>query len=883
MHVRSAVTEQELSTVTANEANKLGDIATINPQFIEDTLTSDRDQEEPVFAASSEPLGTIVNPTFDGDEESTTDVRVARYMGNPYRIALLQKAQGSAKFMKVTQDQLLDERRGLPLNAYMRVLLRSRQLSEMDIFNDKEITKHVFDRAFLDDPKGMHKYLRDKTFDKPELAQSQMKRSLNIAASHASVLTTNANRVVPHGSTRNVPEATLAAIQRIMPGHASEYFQKLCAHLLGGLNQELTMDFTDVHEAEQDSLIPLASAANLLLLDKRFLGRTEIYTLVLGLIKPFYPSYTDSTKKDKISAHDLALALTDDTPYNTKLPAIDDGRLGRANIRVKNGGQMIRNAIQNILNVFFGNANEFTSQESKAMVYDLDQPPTYFPIPPAHKEMFKIIAFGEGSGHDTTQYADFIDRRIDVLKNFAQVMEFKSMTGNIYEKISAAIDPATHIYHGCGAIVDMMTKAMASSTDLMPAQFQANTELRRLHAMEPTKLPFLGALSFFFYGVSSSALPMNEISGDFLPFVLMKEFPLLSKYPLYRFYEHAMTRFVYRHLDQREGLNLRSENINLLVDIVDDCMRVFYKSTESDSKNRIKYMLQHASRYLIDIEDPPELPEAMKRVALATNMIESKNSMSEQPEQGILFGQSFAKDGVIMNPETSTYNIFDRSRMTLDRVINSFIISVHEGIDPVMFYTNEYARIMTYLSATMPLQDVMDLEDLIDSTENLQNLDSVNLETIQHLAKKHPQRPNYIRVKVHDCPIKLIQQEGFTDTIAESLTIKISLKKEFYKRKYSMEYFPVYYKLNNDKRSVDVNGNELLGMENKTFDVPYFITVAEFQKTLIHHSMMRLNRPKAYANNFRIRDGSGMIYVTPMDVAVRKSEKLVTLDKLVFR
>lgn len=883
MHQRTAVQEQELSTSPAVDVNAYGDRATIVPQDIEDFLKSDRNGDEPIFSVSLEDLGTIISPTLDGEVKSSLDVQIARVMMNPYRIALLQRSLKATKYMKIPQSLLLDEQDGLPLNPYMRQLLKSRNLSEMDVYSDEELQLHVFDRPFTDDPKAVFKYLRDKTFDAPELAMSQQERSTAIAASHAAVLTSNANRVVPHGSTRNIPESTLSALQRIMPGHASDYMQKLSAHLLGGLNQELLLDFTDVHESEQDSLIPLASAANMMLLDKRFLDETAIYTLVLGLIQPYYDSYTTNENE---SAQEMALKIARDgwfESYPNGLRRPSQQKLGRNALRTRNPAGEVQVRLNNILNLFFGNAMHYERQNSKSMVYDLDQPDTYIPFPIGDDDMFKIIAFGEGEGHSVLKYADYVDRRVDALKELAKVMEYKSTTGNIYEKLSAAIDPATHVYYGCASVVDMMTKAMASSTDLMPAQFRANNMIRRLHGNEPTKLPFLGALSFFYYGVSSSALPEADISGDLLPYLRMREFPLLSGYAFYRYIEHAMTRYVYRNLDFANDLKMRSEDINKLVDIVDDAMRVFYTSTEGDSKRRIKYLLQHAQRYLIDVENPPELPESFLRKPLADARIKAANSISEEPENGVLFGQSFAKDGVLSNPELDTYNIFERSRQTIDQVINKFYIDVNDSISPMMYYDNEYGRKMVYVADTLPTDDIMTLEQLVNSTENLQERDSLDLGTIQHLAKKHPEKPSYIEVTVHDCPVKFIKQEGFTDTIAESLTLKISLKKEYFKRKYTLDYFPVYYKLNNDKRAVDVRGNELLGMENKTFHVPYFIDVSILQKMLIHFSMMRMNKPKAFADNFRIRDGAGMTYVAPVDVAVRKSESLMTHTSLTFK
>jgi hypothetical protein len=377
------------------------------------------------------------------------------------------------------------------------------------------------------------------------------------------------------------------------------------------------------------------------------------------------------------------------------------------------------------------------------------------------------------------------------------------------------------------------------------------------------------------FGIESSGL---EDKGErFIQFAPLTSYPLPSLYPSYIFMEKAIANEVFRKFSRDNYHVLIPEK---LVRLCIEILGVFYSQVDAASERRLQLMFDEYTRFLTPPNDVERVPPELKRNFM--DLDGREYNVGRKDIQGaVAYGyatSSDQSDGAFRQP----LNILEHSIALRERRVDRVWISVRDnvGVPVVEHLTTKGQNLALYVyNEVPPKETTVTIDEVINRLYSFRQMEA-NMEAIRQVASQ--MGAHYVLVEGLTTKIKLTEQTGFTDEPVAQPSFKIKIRREQAERRYSLDQLEVFYRLNNDEYSRDVNNMPGRGMLNQMFRTHIGMLYDDLLRFIVNYDGKLTDAVDLYdlegQPKLRIMDGQGFIHSTPITIATRVEERY-TLEK----
>lgn len=814
------------------------------------------------------------------------NLKCADVMINPLRIPMLLHDQKVHARLSLTFDEFLAEHDDMINPRFVR-LIRKRNAMERDHITSTKYKVSRYNRLRIRAPDSNDFYYRRVPLESVHLSGSILNRSFNKATDAMSSLTPSNRSITTHITNRQA-SSMLLNFSSILPSDGSTFMSRLCAFLLGGRGRVLSVD---VDEASSKSMLimSVASMANLLLLDARFLDERSKVQLLANVLTPFYDEFSMPTLRrnpngrglqetQSTSALDIALLIMQ-RPGAVDLPRISKFKdaTGRSAARI----EQIRIQLRFLIN--FALNREFTTINGDSRLFKTPVDDTFIPVI-ARDDIYDIVLYGERTDlgesfrHDVSAYrpeANAIARYLmDYVDILSMKMEFKGADMAMQEILSSV----THIAKSHAIVADAFIRG-TMHTELLPATGGVDDSF-----YETVELPFTGALSYIMYGIGSSRVADN--TNAYLEFTQAAAPVLPSLFPLYVFFERAIATEVY----ETYANDLIITKRDMMVDLVLDVLSGYFSTVDADSRSRIEYMFDAGSMVFRDAVRQIRLPQEFKTRLYTDAYLPGAGSKPGRVPGSIKSNDPVYED---VRPYEAAVDCVDKK---ITEVFFDF-----DPIRPAEMVTYNESRVLVYVKEEKG--EYLDLEDIILAADYVES-DTLTFEKLRNHARVYCETQGLnildyagVKVKSIQTSFKLVEHTGVTDIITETPSIQIMRNVEYKENKFKVDTIPIYYHRLTNYFRMDGRNREIDYL--RSFVTYTSIDIDVLSKYLVNVDHIDVMNPLLYKTEeinddkrllldgklakLRLRDGQGITYTGNMTLATREEEDISIVTELKSR
>jgi hypothetical protein len=809
--------------------------------------------------------------SFPRDEEVVT----MQVFMNPNRLPLMMQSLRAFKYLAMRRTEFLNPVLNPIVNMDLLVQLRQLNGGEEDKISNNSTKVARFERVDMD---GGAYYYNLADINDLRLYSEIVGRSIDVARGYTDVLTPSA--VMLNFPARGQIQETVAKLNQLGSGDAAEMCRELTTFYASGYACELEIDFTSMLSADIARLRPMCCMAYLLLLDKRMLSYDSHLTLLTGVLAPFYGEadapFRQNPLGGRVEVRKSASSIARDFLAAGRAN-IDDLR---NNFSLLLGGRRIANTQENerryvtrilcdMINLSFA-VRHLRIPRQRSMLNPVRGPgeENLQPFSPfvASPDASENVQFGVNP-HYTADYDVESQALLNNLILFSEALSRRPEVGQMLPLMQHALRDVSRLQRSAALMVDSIIRC-TTSTDCIP--YRNNVRGIGALPLQTFTLPFAGALSLCMFGIESSNLENN--GEKFIKFVPAKSIPLPSLYPLYVSIEKAIANEVYEEFEaDRYHILIPAKLVSLCLKM----LGVIFKQVDPASERRLTLMFDEYAKFLVAPNNVERIPAELKRGEMDFAVLR------EEMRGRVKYGLARSDDplnGEYANPLRHVSHSINLKKRRTDRVY----ISVDDSIGFVTHINELGQNVAIYAYEEAPPQaETVSIDAVLDQLYSHQTME-VDVDSLRQLARRMGAR--FIEIDKLSTSLSFVEQKGYTDEPAPMPKIKVMRKAERAMRKFKVD-LTVYYRMNHDEYSRDVNGVADRGMLNPMFAVYIGAVYSDLKEFMINYDGFKVDSQDLYNlnNSLRIMDGHGYIHSTPIKIATREDEQYTLQTELNLR
>lgn len=324
-------------------------------------------------------------------------LKCADVMVNPFRMPLLLHDQTVHKAMTLDFEEFLNEHAEMINRKYL-TLIRKNNAMDRDVITQNKYEVTRYNRLMTTQPNSNSYYYTDAVAGIPYLSRGILNKSFDTAMDAMSTLTPS-TRSITSNITNRQASSMLMNLSSVLPSEASTLMTRLSAFLLGGMRRSLSIE-VDEASSKSQLITSLASMANLLLIDMRFVDEKSKVQLLTNVLSPFYNEFEMDTlvrgqgrdaglrQERTESAMDIALAIVNRRDYRIPRVAKFSDPTGRGSVRIQQIRVMLQFLIDNAMGL------EYNAIDNNNRLFKTPIGNTFIPVI-ARGDIFNIVMYGE--------------------------------------------------------------------------------------------------------------------------------------------------------------------------------------------------------------------------------------------------------------------------------------------------------------------------------------------------------------------------------------------------------------------------------------------------------------------------------------------------------